>query len=40
VMSPDNKMSAYGHPEMEAGMPEQTLLVYGQISKDTVGKDD
>ena len=40
VMSPDNKMSAYGHPEMEADMPEQTLLVYGQITQGMVAKDD
>ena len=40
LMSPDNEASSYGHPEMDEKLPLQTLLVYGQISKDTVCKDD
>ena len=40
LMSPDNEPSAYGHPELEGGIPEQTLLVYGQISKEMAAKDD
>jgi len=39
LMSPDNEASSYGHPEMDEKLPQQTLLVYGQISKDTVDKD-
>jgi NADH-quinone oxidoreductase chain I len=40
LMSPDNEASSYGHPEMDEKLPLQTLLVYGQISKDMVDKDD
>lgn len=40
LMSPDNEPSAYGHPELEGQIPEQTLLVYGQISKEMTAKDD
>jgi len=40
LMSPDNEPSAYGHPELEEGIPKQTLLVYGQISKEIAAKDD
>jgi NADH-quinone oxidoreductase subunit I len=35
LMSPDSEASSYGHIEIEGKMPEQTLLVYGQISKNT-----
>ena len=40
LMSPDNEASSYGHPEMDEKLPQQTLLVYGQITKDTISKDD
>lgn len=40
VMSPDVEASSYGHPEMDKKMPLQTLLVYGQITKETADKDD
>lgn len=39
LMSPDNEASSYGHPEMDEKLPLQTLLVYGQISKDTADKN-
>ena len=39
LMSPDNEASSYGHPEMDEKLPLQTLLVYGQISKDMVDKN-
>jgi len=39
LMSPENVPSAYGHPEMEEKIPEQTLLVYDQIVKETADKD-
>lgn len=35
LMAPENEPSSYGHTEIEGKMPEQTLLVYGQISKNT-----
>ncbi|MBW1898661.1 MAG: NADH-quinone oxidoreductase subunit I [Deltaproteobacteria bacterium] len=28
MMAPEREMSAYNHPELEEGIPEQTLLVY------------
>ena len=40
LMSPDNKPSAYGHPELEEQIPKQTLLVYEQFSQEMVAKDD
>jgi hypothetical protein len=40
LMSPDNEASSYGHPEMDEKLPKQSLLVYGQLSKDMVDKDD
>jgi len=40
LMDPSIQPSAYGHPELEAQMPKQTLLVYDQICKETVGGDD
>ena len=40
LMSPDAEPSAYGHPELEEGIPKQTLLVYGQISKEIAARDD
>ena len=40
VMDPNLEASSYGHPELDEKLPKQTLLVYGQISKDMVGKDD
>jgi NADH-quinone oxidoreductase chain I len=39
LMSPDNEASSYGHPEMDEKLPQQTLLVYGQISKDMADKN-
>ena len=39
LMSPDNEPSAYGHAELEEKIPEQTLLVYGQISRKMVDKN-
>jgi NADH-quinone oxidoreductase subunit I len=39
LMSPENVPSAYGHPEMEEKIPQQTLLVYGQLVKETTDKD-
>ena len=39
LMSPDNEASSYGHPEMDEKLPLQTLLVYGQISKDMADKN-
>jgi hypothetical protein len=39
LMSPDNEPSAYGHTELEENIPEQTLLIYGQISRKTVDKN-
>ena len=40
LMSPDVEASSYGHPEMDETLPKQTLLVYGQITKDMVDQDD
>jgi NADH-quinone oxidoreductase subunit I len=40
LMSPDAEASSYGHPEMDEKLPLQTLLVYGQITKDAVGEKD
>jgi len=39
LMSPDNEPSAYGHTELEEKMPEQTLLIYGQLSRKTADKN-
>lgn len=39
LMSPDNEPSAYGHTELEEKIPEQTLLIYGQISRKTADKN-
>lgn len=39
LMSPDNEPSAYGHTELEEKAPEQTLLVYGQISRKIANKN-
>jgi NADH-quinone oxidoreductase chain I len=35
LMAPGLEPSAYGHTELEGKAPEQTLLVYGQITKKT-----
>jgi len=40
LMAPENKPSAYGHPELEEQLPRQTLLVYGQLSREMVAEDD
>jgi hypothetical protein len=40
LMSPDIEPSSYGHTEIEEKIPEQSLLVYGQISKSTADKND
>lgn len=40
LMSPDIEPSSYGHIEIEGKIPEQSLLVYGQITKDTANKND
>ncbi|MEE8471385.1 MAG: NADH-quinone oxidoreductase subunit I [Dehalococcoidia bacterium] len=39
LMSPESKPSAYGHPELEGQIPRQTLLIYGEISKDMIMTD-
>jgi len=40
LMSSDLETSSYGHPETDEKLPKQTLLVYGEISKDMISKDD
>ena len=40
LMSPDASASAYGHSELEAGIPRQTLLVYGEFSQELVKEHD
>jgi formate hydrogenlyase subunit 6/NADH:ubiquinone oxidoreductase subunit I len=40
LMSPEVEASSYGHPEMDEKLPQQTLLVYGQITRDAVGEKD
>ena len=39
LMDPEVEVSAYGHPELEAGIPKQTLLIYGQTSQEMVAKE-
>jgi formate hydrogenlyase subunit 6/NADH:ubiquinone oxidoreductase subunit I len=41
LMAPsEEEVSAYGHPELEEKLPKQTLLVYGQISRETAPKEN
>jgi NADH-quinone oxidoreductase subunit I len=40
LMSPGAKPSAYGHPELESLMPEQSLLVYGEYNQEVVVEHD
>ncbi len=40
LMDPESEASAYGHPELEEKLPEQTLLVYGQFSRDMKPRKD
>jgi formate hydrogenlyase subunit 6/NADH:ubiquinone oxidoreductase subunit I len=41
LMAPtDEEISAYGHTELEEKLPEQTLLVYGQFSREMEAKKD
>ncbi len=39
LMDPEVAVSAYGHPELEEGIPKQTLLIYGQTSQEMVAKE-
>ena len=38
LMDPQSEISAYNHPELEDKLPRQTLLVYGELTRDTVSK--
>jgi len=40
LSDPQTEISAYGHPELEEEMPKQSLLVYGELSKETAAKDN
>jgi len=41
LSSPDASPSAYYHPELDAGIPRQSLLVYDEYSQElTVGEHD
>jgi len=40
LMDPANEISAYGHPDLESGIPKQSLLVYGEFSQEMVAKHD
>ena len=39
LMAPDIEPSAYAHTELEEKAPEQTLLVYGQLTRKTDKND-
>lgn len=38
LMSPDAMPSAYCHPELEEQIPRQTLLVYGEYSREMIAE--
>jgi formate hydrogenlyase subunit 6/NADH:ubiquinone oxidoreductase subunit I len=40
LTDPQNEISAYGHPEIEENIPRQSLLVYGELSKETVAREN
>jgi formate hydrogenlyase subunit 6/NADH:ubiquinone oxidoreductase subunit I len=40
LMSPDARPSAYYHPELEEQIPRQTLLVYGEYSRDMIAEEN
>ena len=40
LMDTQAEVSAYNHPELEAQLPRQTLLVYGELTQETTAKEN